>query len=613
MKAFYVKGKVMKRKILATIVAAGTVLSGCSGGGAGAVGSSNVAGEASSATAVAGYLSGTAAVGAPLGLATVNVKNAGGACATGKTNSIGVFSVDAGPCGAGPYLIKVSSTIGEVSTLASEAGEIINVTPLTQLISQRATGKKDLSVVNLGGVTSTVLKVNMTAKQTEVKAFLKEYAKAVGAVTDLNSVDLMGGSFAANGTGVDKLLDLIKINDGTNADSIVSVTVAGNVTPIAFDIDDNNAAPAIDEAQANAYKEVAEEKAEQMDEVRAFARDLTAIFKNGAPTQTAFDKFVGVGFKHNGYDSTKMLGEFTEDRDIAGIQIRNAVIINDAPSNFWVAFQIFGIENGKYALWSTWTSKVENPLTAPKLLGNGLGFSLEPAFVKVTTINASNVSSPAPSVRALRIGGADASVSPSFMIKELNEVAITNGIKVTSGILDHNHTNYTVRNILGLASEYIKINTNEALTPIVKIKYDITGGASDQESYIVMNQVGQEQQLYMDLEMPDYDLTAVKNCTWNIDDLIAAPVSKYNITNQNGEFGYANIYLENPADGPSGFLRASAYDPDLLLAAFTDQVEDYVTANTVSTVPPETIRMKAAVLHQYGVNDFIFSHVYKCD
>ena len=599
--------------MLATIITASAILSGCSGGGSGstaAVPTATPAAESASATALPGYLSGTAAVGAPLGFASVNIKDSTGTCASGITNSLGVFSIDAGACGVGPFLIKASSTIGEVSTLATSAGEIVNVTPLTQLISQRAIGNKDLSAVTLSSITSTNLKASMVAKQVEVRNFLKEYAKAVGAVTDLSSVDLIGGSFAANGAGVDKLLDLIKVSDG--AGSNVNVTVAG-AAAIPFDTDDANSAPVITETEANAMKVVAEAKADQMTEVREFALGLTAIFKNGAPTQAEFDKFVGTGFKHNGYDSTKLLGEFLEDRDIAGIEIRNAVIIDDTPTNFWVAFQIFGKENGKYALWSTWTSKVENPLTAPKLLGNGLDFSLEPGFVKVTTNDASNVSTSAAAVRALRIG-AGASTSPSFLIKELNGVAVTNGIRVASGILDYTHTNYAARNIIGLASEYIKINTNEALTPIVKIKYDITGGATDLESYIIVSQAGQEQALlYMDLAMPDFASAASKNCTWNIDALIAAPESMYNITNQNGDFGYANIYLENPVAGEFSYLRASAYEPELLLAAFTEQVEDYVTANTVSSVPPETVRMKAAVLQQYGINDFVFSHVYNCD
>ena len=89
----------MKKKFLATVVAIGAVLSGCSG--------------SKEATKVnpGKDMTGVAAVGAPIANGVVEVKGANGTTVSTTTNSNGVYSVALGSL-ASPYLVRVTSPTG---------------------------------------------------------------------------------------------------------------------------------------------------------------------------------------------------------------------------------------------------------------------------------------------------------------------------------------------------------------------------------------------------------------------------------------------------------------------------------------------------------------------
>lgn len=604
----------------------GAILSSCSKNGASALlgGASTSVSEASSASAVSGYLSGTAAIGAPLGLAAVSIKGTAGPCATsplfGRTNSVGVYSIDVSACTA-PYYVVASSSNGQVATIASAAGTIANITPLTQLIAQRAAGSEDL-LANFAGVTSQEL----IDKETEIKEVLKGFAVAIGVASDnaaFMSTDLMSGSFSANGSGIDKILDLIKVNDsGPNAANIV---VAGQI--VAIDIDTPTSVPTAPTfVGTNITDAIA--AAAKLNDIRTFASGLSSIFSSGAPTRSQFDQYISSSFLHNGMNATNMFTDLASDSEVAGLQFRNVVVLDETESNYWVSFQIFGVENNQYVLWGTWTSKVENPFTAPKLLGNTMGFGLQPSFLKVSTYSSSNVLSDAATVRGFQIGAfQDLSVYPlaigNFSIKSIDGATVTNGIKVLNGILDFNHANYASRNVDNLSSEFFKLTSAEGLKPIVKIIYDVlavdgtTVVSANKEAYIAVPQSAQEvSSMFMDLTQPAFDnVSPVANCSWLDATINNASASSYNISNQNGDYGNVNIYLDTSflvAPNTNTVMGLWNFDISTLMTEHQDLVTSYRSAATAAAVP-NRMRMKTAVLNQYGPGDYLYSHIYKCN
>jgi len=603
----------LNNKILTTIIASSLMLASCSGsksGGAGGAAAGAGAGagtvtESATATATPGYVGGTAAVGAPLGLATVVIKSTAGTCTSGKTNSLGVYSLDVSAC-TGPFFIKVSSSLGEVSTLAQSAGEIVNVTPLTQLIAQRAVGSLSLSTVNLAAQTN--LKVDMLAKQAEVRTFLNEYAKAIGAVTDLTTVDLMNGSFSADGAGIDKLLDLVKIKDSTSTDVIITV---GTNTTITYDVDTSASAPtAISPSTATALAGEVSEKHDILNNVRKITKDFSDAFKNGRPTRAVFEKYVDASFLHQGKD-IEYTYEDLEGDDVKGIQFKNVVILNDNPADFWIAFQLMGIENGKYVLWNTWASKVD--LVSGKILGNRLPLGLYPAFIKAKWINSSNVVSPSSSTfRVLEIG--DAGNVSTMSIRTINGKSFwdpntsdyTSTISIVGGGVDSNDQIHRFDNRF---AEMAVLFPNDGQSPMSKITYRANGASVDSFSYVYVPQYSEENAAeYVDLSYPAFTAvsTAQANCSYPKNSF--PEFSDFSLSKQDFELEGFEMYFENYNPGNT-FPGFSAYNwEDLTEAKYEAKAADFISKSSGNYLKIGNFAVTA-----YGENDVEYHSVTICE
>jgi hypothetical protein len=125
-----------------------------------------------------------------------------------------------------PYLLKVSGTSGSTSyTLYSLAGDtgVANLNPLGNLVLARAAGSTDLAAL-WSGATAAALEgaaAGLTPALTEVQATLKPLLAKYGAAAQ----DPIRGSFQANHTGLDLLLDQVQI---TLAAGSVTITETGS-------------------------------------------------------------------------------------------------------------------------------------------------------------------------------------------------------------------------------------------------------------------------------------------------------------------------------------------------------------------------------------------------
>jgi len=214
----------LKRCTLALAVA-GTgiaMLPGCGGGGG--TDAAPPAAQAAAA-AVPMSLSGTVANGAALGGATLKVYDATGAlvCDT-STATDGSYACELGTSPAAPFVLVASRDDERlVSMFAGARSSTVNVTPLTNLIAATLSSNGDPGqlVADLKTLPGRVDETRVQAAVDRVMTALKPLLDTLG-----TGSDPITGRFAADGTGHDKLLDLLQISiRPTGEQSNIEITV----------------------------------------------------------------------------------------------------------------------------------------------------------------------------------------------------------------------------------------------------------------------------------------------------------------------------------------------------------------------------------------------------
>lgn len=209
----------------------------CGGGGGG--------GGSGSATS----LTGTTAVGAPLPYATVTLKDATGKTLTTTADIEGVYTFSDVSGTTAPLMLQATGTAGGTSyTLhsvlttvpATGVSGVVNITPVTEAITAQALGDDPATVFADKDKIKTIDPIYLALAKARLNAALKDVLSALG--QDSSKVDLFTTQFTANGTGLDKLLDLVALNSeatGTGTREIkitdkntqTTTAIAANVDP----------------------------------------------------------------------------------------------------------------------------------------------------------------------------------------------------------------------------------------------------------------------------------------------------------------------------------------------------------------------------------------------
>lgn len=224
----------IEQALRATVASTGlALLAACGGGGGGGGGFFPMTASPSTTTpatpttpATEAHLSGVAATGAPFAGATITVVDQTGAtvCTT-QTDSAGAYACTLPAGTKAPLVIKATRDDQTFySTTASAAGGIANVTPLTTIIVAELS--PDGNPASLAGAIQT------NADAVTSDTIKTQVDKLVAAITPLlsalgqSAIDPIAGSFAADGTGQDKVLDSISVSvqpDGTAANIEITV------------------------------------------------------------------------------------------------------------------------------------------------------------------------------------------------------------------------------------------------------------------------------------------------------------------------------------------------------------------------------------------------------
>ena len=201
------------------------VLAACGDGGGGVTGETAVTPPT---------LVGVAASGAPIAGAALTITCSDGTTKTGTTDANGAYSVNVDGCSA-PYVISVTGTVGDaqitlvsVQATAPAAGSplTVNVTPLTHAIAATlaSTGDPLDLAANIATEKTGITAAAIKARKDALAAALADTLTAAG--LDATKFDIISSTFSADRTGMDKVLDNVKVEVTSSG---VNITNPGGV------------------------------------------------------------------------------------------------------------------------------------------------------------------------------------------------------------------------------------------------------------------------------------------------------------------------------------------------------------------------------------------------
>lgn len=230
-----------QKSLLAVLIAAGVIgLAACGGGGSG--------------TGSATQISGTAASGAPFAGATITLTDANGTTRSATAGADGSFTIDASGLTA-PFVLKASGTVGgAVSTyvavladgVAAGTTKTLNVTPLTTAVAALLSDNNDpLDMTDLAKLKAKATPAEIKKAVDALKTVLANVIAAAGA--DVTAFDPMTTSFKADRSGLDSVLDAVKVtvagNGVTLTNAFAAVSDSASEAPAIILTKTNLAAP----------------------------------------------------------------------------------------------------------------------------------------------------------------------------------------------------------------------------------------------------------------------------------------------------------------------------------------------------------------------------------
>lgn len=196
------------------VLALAAGLTACGGGSDGGTTAGTATGGTSGSTtggtaaAAKVQLTGVAATGAAIAGSTVTATNAKGVQGTGITAADGSFTVSIED--AAPYVLSIADASGKVwYSYAAQAGRA-NITPLTTLALLEANASKPLADLAKAWGSATLTDSQVLAAAAKVNANLKPLMTAQG--LDPNTTNVFTSAFSANHTGLDAVLDAMRLN-----------------------------------------------------------------------------------------------------------------------------------------------------------------------------------------------------------------------------------------------------------------------------------------------------------------------------------------------------------------------------------------------------------------
>lgn len=296
--------------LIATAIAVALALSACGGGG-----SSSSTTPVACSTCAAGTLSGTAAAGAALAGAEIRVTGANGQTAAGVASADGVYRVDVSALTA-PYIVQALANVGgeplmlhSLATAADVGSAAINVTPLTEIITASVLGgdpraQLDAASVDFGAITGAALASAEQALETRLAPVL--------AAAGLTNIDLRSTEFRADHSGLDGVLDALKVTQDSGGYTIALVTGSASIT-----VDPTKLSEPASTLPAPATGDLAA-LAARTQEMQTLLAGFAAKFASAVPAAADLVPSFTDDFLHDGQPRDAFIGQVLRQQDAAG-------------------------------------------------------------------------------------------------------------------------------------------------------------------------------------------------------------------------------------------------------------------------------------------------------
>lgn len=300
------------------------ILGGCGGGGD----TPATGGGGAPATT----LSGVAAAGAPV-VGSVTIKDSSAPVKKEKTVTIaadGKYTVDVSDM-TGPFALRADGRVGGreyhlySAATPADLGGTINITPFTDLILSNIAG--DLAAnFYASGAFSSMTAAEISASETALQQRLQPLLTAVGLA---DSIDLLRTSFNADHSGLDGLLDVVRVTvDPATATAEIRNLISN--TAITDDLTsqtDTTAFTTVDAANVSAG-------VTDLQLIVAGFDRFSALFATSLPSPTnpqLLALFDQANFLDDGTGMDVLLSDLTTDPGMIGITFANVVIISLDP------------------------------------------------------------------------------------------------------------------------------------------------------------------------------------------------------------------------------------------------------------------------------------------
>ena len=262
-------------------------------------------------------LSGTAATGAPI-IGTVNVRGSNGGTSYSAIRSDGSFSVDVANLEA-PYVVWASgSANGREVKLYSTCYALgnINVTPATNMALAMALGDDPESHFALPDA--------LPPSESDLDAAAMTVADLMESIFDylgITGFDIMSGTFAADGTGFDQLLDVVDMEVSGRSSQVVD-KASGTVL---FAHDLNDPMPTISADDKTTVNDAVVASLDVLDQIKLFLDTVEQLYSGTQrPTlselQAALLGKMSADFLDSGFNAAEELEAWTDPNSDFGPQ-----------------------------------------------------------------------------------------------------------------------------------------------------------------------------------------------------------------------------------------------------------------------------------------------------
>lgn len=297
-------------------------------------------------------LSGTAAAGAPI-IGHVVVKDSAGVTRTTQIDANGSYTVEVTGLTA-PFVLRAEGVAGgrtyvvHSAATAADVNGNINITPLTDLIVAniaRQVAANYFDSGNFSTLSASELNTAEDGLQQRLQAVLSDLG--VGA-----SIDLLRSAFSANHTGLDAVLDVLRVSvdTATNRALITNVINNANITDDLTLSSDSSLLDSTGTASGLSDWEA----------IRSRFASFAAAFATGLPAANdplLLAQFDQAGFLHDGRDLATLLGEITSNPGNVGLRFTSLSLVSLTPASVTQngrAVVVFSVGQRRYS-YIDWT------------------------------------------------------------------------------------------------------------------------------------------------------------------------------------------------------------------------------------------------------------------